>query len=91
MNTDDLIRSAEKSMAGEHPTYDWPIQNGTEKATAYALLALVAEQQRTNAQLASIDSSLSRIAKALEQLPEPTPKAQPALRLWLPGRRRAGA
>jgi hypothetical protein len=77
-------------MDGRHPTCDFPIQDGTEHAVGYALLALVDQQQRTNAQLAAIDITLSRIAKALERKPETIPVAEPKRRLRFPTRRGRG-
>jgi hypothetical protein len=92
METENLIRLAKKGMDGKHPTCDFPIQNDTEHAVGYALLALVDQQQRTNVQLAGINSTLSRIAKELEQRPQSAqtvPPAEPQRRRWFASRRNA--
>lgn len=90
MDTDRLIRMAEMGMDGRHPTCDFPITNGIEHAVGYALLALVDQQQRTNAQLAGIAISLDRIANTLAKpSPAPEPAPEPQRRRWLPSRRNA--
>lgn len=93
MDATQLIRLAEKGMDGRHPMHGFPIQNGVEHAVGYALLALVDEQKVIASQLAGIDITLGRIAKALEQSAEskPTSEPEPKRRLWLPTRRRAEA
>ncbi|MFB7738322.1 hypothetical protein ACFC08_28820 [Streptomyces sp. NPDC056112] len=91
MDTPELIRRAEKAMDGKHPQHDFPIKGGAQEAVPYLLLALVKEQRATNWHLNGIADSLARIAKALEQKPEPAAESQPEpeskRRLWLPRRR----
>jgi len=89
METNQLIRRAEKAMDGDHPEYGWPINNGSERAVPYLLLALVREQQAIGVQLAGLDATLGRIASALEQrnaepAPAPTPETK---RHWWQTRR----
>lgn len=85
MDTNMLIRSAERAIDGEHAKYGWPIKNGPEVAVSYLLLALVREQQAIGAQLTNLDATLARIATALEQRNEQsdlTPAIQPKRRWW---------
>lgn len=89
MNTEQLIRSARDGIAGKHPEHGWRIEDGTERAIAYALLALVAEQQITNSQLASLDITLGRIAKALERAPQSASDPAPKRRLRFAVRRKS--
>ncbi|WP_438479228.1 hypothetical protein [Streptomyces asiaticus] len=89
-STPELLHRAHKGLEGRHPTCDFPIKTGTQEATAHALVALAAEQQATNAHLASIADSLTRIADALHRpAVAPAPETEPKRRLWLPGRRNA--
>ncbi|MFD8545624.1 hypothetical protein [Streptomyces sp. NPDC059649] len=90
--TETHVRRAEKGVDGKHPIHDFVIKDGSAAAVPHALLALVTEQQATNAHLASIADSLGRIAAALEELAvkeAPTPEPEPKRRLWLPTRRTA--
>ena len=89
MDTSELIRSAERALDGKHPQHGFSISDGDQAAMPYLLMALVKEQRATNWHLDGIADSLSRIAKALEQKPEPVIGPQPKRRLWLPGRRTA--
>lgn len=90
METPTLIAAAERALEGRHPKHDFLINNGTEKATAYALVALAREQRTTNAQLASIAVSLDQIARALTARgpaaeaapPAEEPDPAPARRRW---------
>ncbi|QBJ94442.1 hypothetical protein D0Z67_29170 (plasmid) [Streptomyces seoulensis] len=91
MDTPELIRRAERALDGKHPKHDFPIPDAPQAAMPYLLMALVKEQRATNWHLTGIADSLSRIAKALEQQPEPAQapqtEPQPKRRLWLPNRR----
>ncbi|MGW2920385.1 hypothetical protein ACWDBF_21340 [Streptomyces angustmyceticus] len=58
-------------------------------AVPHALLALVTEQQATNAHLAAIADSLDRIAAALAKPAVAAPEPEPKRRLWLPKPRTA--
>jgi hypothetical protein len=86
--TQQLLRQASKGLEGKHPLHDFPVGNGTDMAAAHAVVALATEQQTTNAHLASIADSLTRIADAMNQTALP-PEPEPKRRLWLPGRRTA--
>jgi hypothetical protein len=92
MDTSELIRRAESGLKGNHPEHGFPVPGGASEAGAgYALLALVAEQRATNWHLNGIAHSLARIAKVLEERPEPVEAPEPPKRrLWLPTRRRTG-
>lgn len=83
------VRRAEKCIAGRDPKYDWPIKNGPAEAVPHALLALVVEQQATNAHLAAIADSLDRIAAALAKPVVEGSAPEPKRRLWLPRPRTA--
>jgi hypothetical protein len=92
METPELIRRAETALDGKHPQHGFSINNGSQAATPYLLMALAEEQRATNWQLNGIADSLSRIAKALEQRdeqPAPAPKPEPKRRWWQPNRRNA--
>lgn len=85
-DTQELLRRANRGLAGRHPRSDFPIQGGDREASAHALVALASEQQTTNAHLAGIADSLARIAAVLEQ---PAPAPAPKSRRWYPTRRTA--
>ncbi|WP_438489543.1 hypothetical protein [Streptomyces sp. S186] len=87
--TETHVRRAEKGVNGKSPMYGWSDQDGPAKAVPHALLALVTEQQATNAHLASIADSLDRIAAALNKPVDEPPAPEPKRRLWLPARRNA--
>jgi len=89
MDTTELIRRAEAAMDGKHPQHGFSINDGDQAAVPYLLMGLVKEQRATNWHLEGIANSLSRIAKALEQKPEPAPTPEPKRRPWLPSRRSA--
>lgn len=88
--TEIHVRRAEKGVKGKDPYHGWSIQTGPAEAVPHALLALVTEQEATNAHLASIAGSLARIAVALERpvvREVPVVEPEPKRRLWLPSRR----
>ncbi|MEE6264910.1 hypothetical protein V2E29_04515 [Streptomyces diastatochromogenes] len=78
--TETHVRRAEKGVDGEHPMYGWSVKDGPQRAVPHALLALVTEQQATNAHL-------DRIAAALAKPAAEAPAPEPKRRLWLPTRR----
>ncbi|WP_274916540.1 hypothetical protein [Streptomyces sp. WZ-12] len=80
------IRRAEKGVDGKDPMHGWSVQDGSQRAVPHALLALVTEQEATNAHLASIADSLDRIAAALDKSAIEPSTSQPKRRLWLPAR-----
>ena len=86
MDTTELIRRAERGMRGKDPEHGFPIDDGHAEAIPYLLLVLVREQQAIGAQLAGLEATLGRIAKALEQRnvqPEPAPSNEPKRGRWL--------
>ncbi|MFE7485498.1 hypothetical protein [Streptomyces sp. NPDC057552] len=85
MDTDTLIYQARQALGGRNPEHGWPINNGPERASAHALVALAGQQQETNRHLASIAESLAALVAETAQAPAgPEPKR----RLWLPTRRK---
>ena len=87
MDTTRLVRAAEKGIDGRHPQHGFAVQDGNRQAIPYTLLALVSEQQRTNAALDRIADSLDRIANATEKHEPAVAEPEPKRRVWLPGRR----
>lgn len=88
MNITTLIRQSHKALDGRHPEHDFPINNGSEKASALALVALAEQQQETNRHLASIAESLAALAAAPATPPNAAAiETEPKRRLWLPTRR----
>lgn len=89
MDANTLIRQSRKALDGRHPEYGFPINNGSERATAHALVALAEQQQETNRHLASIAESLATLAAATTTPPSTVPpEPEPKRRLWLPARRK---
>ncbi|WP_329143496.1 hypothetical protein OIU91_06085 [Streptomyces sp. NBC_01456] len=88
--TDIHVSRAEDGVDGKNPMNGFSAQDGPQRAVPHALLALVTEQQATNAHLAQIADSLGRIAAALDKpAAEEPPASEPKRRLWLPSRRNA--
>lgn len=82
VTTDSLLFQAAEALDGKHPQHGFPIDNGTQEATAHALVALAIEQQTTN-------ELLARIANALDRQTAAPAAAEPPRRRWFSGRRNA--
>ncbi|MEE4419552.1 hypothetical protein [Streptomyces bugieae] len=87
--TEIHVSRAEDGVNGKNPMHGFSVQDGPQRAVPHALLALVTEQQATNAHLAAIADSLDRIATALAKPTVVEPAPEPKRRLWLPKPRTA--
>lgn len=88
--TEQHLKTVQRRLEGRNQ-YGHVIHGAecVEEALPHALLALVTEQQATNAHLERIAASIERIADALTKPATPAPEPEPKRRLWLPGRRTA--